>query len=215
MCERVGVPSPTSTPAEHWWQRRSPSLLVFLAVLAVLGVATVAVAGQVADVLPEVAKDQLGEDQWKDPLGVELVSEFQIAHIPDCAAGAVTRIALWDAESEPYWEVTGPPTPMTSFAVGAPPAGFTEVVKYREPPAGGVLRLVVFRRVGGAAGIRYKTSQLRSKRVVAGKALTAYTVEGFQKEEVCGDSPVDTGTGPDTSVTDPALDPVTTTAVPG
>lgn len=209
------MPSPTSTRAAHWWQRRPASSLVFLAVLAVLGLATVAVAGQVADVLPEVAKDQLGEDQWTDPVGVELVSGFQVVHIPDCAAGAVTRIALWDAKSKPYWEVAGPPTPMTSFFVGVAPTGFLEVVKFREPPTGAVLRLVVFRRVGGVAGIRYKTSQLRTKRVVSGKKLTSYTVEGFQKSEVCGDSPADTRIETETPTeTEPTVDLVTTTTLP-
>lgn len=209
-------PTSTSTAAAPWWQRRSPSLLVFLAVLAVLGLATVAMASQVADVLPEVARDQLGEDKWTDPLGVELNSGFQVGRIPDCAAGAVTRIALWDAESEPYWEVTGPPIPMTAFFVGAVPTGFTEVVKYREPPSAAVVRLVVFRRIGGVAGIRYQASQLRSKFVVAGQPLTSYTIEGFQDEEVCGGSSGRSGTGIDTpSVTDPALDLVTTTTLPG
>lgn len=216
MCERVAMASPSRTSAAHWWQRRSASSLVFLAVLSVLGLATMAVAGQVVDVLPEVAKDQLGEDQWTDPLGVELMSGFQVVHIPDCAAGSVTRIALWDAESKPYWEVAGPPTPMASFFVGAAPKGFLEVVKYREPPRGGVLRLVVFRRVGGVAGIRYKTSQLRSKRVVSGRNLRTYTVDGFQKSEVCGGTPADTRIDSETPTeTDPPVDLITTTTLPG
>lgn len=219
MCERVGMAPTTtgSTPGyrRHWWQRRGPSLFVLTVVLIVLGLTTMAVAGQVAKVLPEVGRDQLGEDRWDDPLGLELAGPFQIAHLPDCAAGAITRIVLWDAESNPYWEVVGAPKPLTTFAVGAPPEGFLELTPYREPPPGEVLRLVAFRRIGGATGIRYRTSQLKTERVVSGTALTAYTVEGFQVEPVCSDSPADTDEdlGPlETTVVDVGA---STTTMPG
>ena len=165
-----------------------PSFLVFLAVVGVVGIATVAVGVQVADVLPEVGKDQLGQDVWTDPVGLEGAGGLAVAHIPDCAAGAVTRIALWDADSTPYWEVAGPATPLSSFFVGAAPAGFTVVTPYAEPPPGTVLRLVVFRKLGGVAGIRYKGSQLRENRVVSGNPLSRYTIAGYQTAKVCGET---------------------------
>jgi hypothetical protein len=161
-------------------------VLVLALVLATMGLFTLAAADRVAEVLPEVPKDQLGDDTWKNPVGLEKSGAFQVAHIPDCAAGAVTRIVLWDADSEPFWEVTGPATPMTSFVVGVLPTGFTEVEPYRVPPPGTVLRLVVFPQMGGAAGIRYQANQLRVGRVVSGTPLSRYTVSGFQTAEVCG-----------------------------
>jgi hypothetical protein len=223
VCERVAMAPQTSTPDAPWWQQRSPSLMVFIALFVVLAGATVVVAGQVADVLPEVPKDQLGQDRWADPIGVERNPAVQIGRIPDCAAGAVTRIVLWDEDSEPYWEVTGPPTPMAAFYVGVLPPGFTEVEPFREPPEDALVRLVVFRRVGGAAGMRYKSSQLRTGYVMAGRPLTSYTVEGFQTAEVCGGAPDtvrDDGTGSGTdaagdgSTTATTAD-ATTTTVPG
>ncbi len=208
----------TPTPDAPWWQRRSPSLLVFVGLLAVLALSAIVLAGQVAEVLPEVPKDRLGVDSWTDPIGVERNSGLQIGRIPDCAAGSVTRIALWDEDSEPYWEVAGPPTPMTAFYVGVLPGGFTEVEPYREPPAGALVRLVVFRRVGGPAGIRYQASQLRTGYVMAGRPLVSYTVEGFQAEPVCGGAPADEddedGTT-DLSGTTTADDPGTATSEPG
>lgn len=208
------MPSPTSTPVPPWWQRRGPSLLVLTAFLVVLGVATAVVAGQVADVLPEVAKDQLGEDRWEDPLGVERSGDFQIGHIPICAEGPITRIVLWDSESEPYWEVAATvPTPLKAFIVGVTPGGFAEVVPYREPPAGRVLRLVAFRRVGGPVGIRYRAADLRNGRLVSGTSLTTYTVEGFQDEPVCSDSPATTE--PEDLTTEPASVPGGATTLPG
>lgn len=186
--------------------------MVFLGVFLVLALATVVVARQVAEVLPEVPKDLLGDDRWSEPLGVELNEGFQIGRLPDCAAGSVTRIVLWDADSEPYWEVTGPATPMTAFYVGVLPGGFTEVEPIREPPPGALLRLVVFRKVGGPVGIRYRESQLRDGFVMSGRPLTSYTVEGFQTEDLCAD-----GQGDDSD--DPASDDVgvgdVTTTVPG
>ena len=194
------------------------SLLVLAVVLAAVGLTTVAVFSQVADVLPEVARDQLGEDRWTDPLGLELAGPFQIAHLPDCAAGSITRIVLWDAESNPYWEVAGAPTPLTTFVVGATPTGFVELTPYREPPSGTVLRLVAFRRIGGATGIRYRASELKTERVVSGSALTTYTIEGFQLEPVCSDSPADTGDDLDpleTTIVEAGVATSTTTTVPG
>lgn len=217
MCERVGMPSPTSTRVPRWWHRRGPSLVALSVFVVVLALVTVVAAGQVVDVLPEVAKDQLGEDRWEDPLGVERSGEFQIGHIPACAEGPVTRIVLWDSESEPYWEVAAAvPTPLTAFIIGVTPTGFTEVVPYRPPPIGRVLRLVAFRRVGGPIGLRYRTSQLRTGRLVSGTPLTSYTIEGFQDEPVCSDSPPsDDDVATTTTVVAGLLPAGETTTVPG
>ncbi len=180
--------SSSDAPALPWWHRRLPSFLVFVVVLMVVAGATAFVGRDVVKVLPEVPKDQLGQDLWTDPIGLESFSGLAVAHIPDCAAGAVTRIALWDANSKPYWEVTGVPTPLTTFVLGAPPKGFVVVTPYRKPPPRAVLRLVVFRKVGGVAGIRYQQADLRKSRVVSGNPLARYTVSGFQTAAVCSDS---------------------------
>lgn len=190
--------SPALPPDTPWWQGRTPSLVLLLVVVGGLGLATMAVGSQVFDVLPEVGKDQLGQDLWNDPIGLEDADGIAIAHIPDCASGAVTRIALWDADSKPYWEVAGLATPLTAFFVGVAPSGFTEIAPYVKPPPGTVLRLVVFRKVGGAAGIRYVQGQLRTNRVVSGNPLSRYTISGFQTAKVCGDTvtkPTYRGTG--------------------
>lgn len=194
------MPVAPAQPVPHWWQRRGPSVLVLVVLLAGMGIFTLSAAARVAEVLPEVPKDQLGDDTWDNPVGLEQAGAFQVAHIPDCAAGAITRIVLWDADSEPFWEVTGPPTPMTSFVVGVLPAGFTEVEPYREPPSGTVLRLVVFPQMGGAAGVRYQANQLRSGRVVSGTPLSRYTVSGFQTAEVCGQESGVTGSSTTTTL---------------
>ncbi|CAN5116656.1 hypothetical protein BH20ACT3_BH20ACT3_14990 [soil metagenome] len=190
-----------------WRHRRTPSLVAFVVVLAVVGLATVSVAGQVADVLPEVGRDQLGEDRWENPLGVELVDDVQVGHVPDCAAGPVTRIALWDADSNPYWEVTAPPTDLDSFYVGVAPEGFTEETAYTEPPPGEVVRLVVFHRTGGVAGLRYTRAELRRDRLVSGRPLSRFTVSGFKEAAVCGQGsdvtvPTDTEPVPDLGPTE-------------
>ena len=51
-----------------------------------------------------------------------------------------------------------------------------------------MLRLVVFRKIGGAAGIRYLQGQLPTNRVVSGNPLSRYTISGFQTAKVCGDT---------------------------
>ena len=161
---------------------------MLILVLISMTVATVMVATRVARVLPDVGKDQLGADAWVDPLGVHLAGGFHVARVPDCAAGAFTRIVLWDPYSQPYWEVTGPPTPLTSFVVGVAPEGFTEVKGYRDPPKGAILRLVAFRKDGGPVGIRYLATDLRPKRIVSMQPLQRFTIEGFQSAQVCGKS---------------------------
>ena len=178
-------------PAElPWWQRRWASLASLITVIAIAAVAALGFGQQVTEVLGEVGKDHLGEDPWEDPVGVELNSGYEIGHVPDCAAAPVTRIVLWDAESTSYWEVAGPPTPIQTFFVGATPGGFEEVVPYEEPPPGEVLRLVVFRRTGGVAGLRYQRVDLRDERVMSGRPLRSFTRDGFQTASVCGDASV-------------------------
>ncbi|MEO6989393.1 MAG: hypothetical protein ABI239_12190 [Aquihabitans sp.] len=168
-----------------WWHRRGPSLLVFMLVVAVVAGAVVVVSRQVADVLGEVPKDELGEDNWVDQLGIELGGGLQVAQVPECAADPITRIALWDADSNPYWEAAGPPTPLTSFVIGAAPAGFTEIEPYRQPAEDELVRLVVFRRVGGVAGMRYRAIDLVDGKVISGRPIRTYTREGFRTEKVC------------------------------
>ena len=177
-----------------WWQRRWPSALVFCLVLGAMGIASLALWSNASDVLPAVGKDKQGDDPWNDPVGVEKVAGFQVVRIPDCAAAPVVRIALWDEESEPYWEVSGPPTPMASFAIGATPEGFVEDQKFTAPPSDAVMRLVVFRKVKGVAGVRFQTSDLRTGYVASGLPINRYTVEEFQTGDVCGDEDADGST---------------------
>jgi hypothetical protein len=175
----------TYRPLPPWWQRRTPSLVVLLLVLAAVAIAVVSLWGSVKEVMPEVGRDRLGEDPWDDPIGLENVDGFQIAHVPDCALAPITRIVLWDENSRAYWQVSGPPTPMTTFSVGATPDGFTVDKEYTAPPPGSVLRLVAFRTVGGAAGIRYRRADLVTNRVMSGSPLSRFTIAGYQTARVC------------------------------
>lgn len=200
-------PSPTRPP---WWHRRWPSALVFGAILAVMAIASFSLWNDLGDVLPDIGKDKQGEDPWNDPVGVEKVGGFQVVHIPDCAAAPVVRIALWNEASEPYWEVSGPPTPMESFAVGATPEGFEEIKAYEAPPAEAVLRLVVFRKVKGVAGVRFQETDLRSGYAASGLPISRYEVADFKTGEVCGDEDEAEGDGSTTTTV-----PGATTAVPG
>lgn len=181
------------TPSPPWWRQRTPSVLTLVALLVVLGVATLLVARSVAEVLPDIGSDHLGEDSWDDPLGLYVPAGFQVARVPDCAAGSFTRIVLWDADSNPFWEVSGPPTALSQFVVGAEPEGFTTTVDYQDPPADAVLRLVAFRRNGGPVGLRFTADDLSDTRVVSGSPLRRFTVSGFQSADVCDDDgdPVD------------------------
>ncbi len=203
MWDRGGMPTPSPATPVPWWHRRLPSTLVLLAVIGALAGSVAVLGARLTDTLPEVGKDQLGEDPWTDPVGLSDVAGFQVAHIPACSAGQVTRIALWNADSEPYWEVSGPPTAMDTFSVGGTPAGFTVDTPYELPPSDEVVRLVVFRKQGGAAGIRYSIADvdgLPENRLVSGTPLTRYTVAGYQTAAVCGDSAASTN-GTSTTVT--------------
>lgn len=179
------MPEPTGT-STAWWRRRSPSTLVLLGVVAVMALAAMLVGRSLADVLDDVPKDRLGTDPWEATLGVEGQFPFQVAYIPECAAGSVTRLVLWDADSNPIWEVSGPPTPLTSFTVGGTPDGFEVTKSYEQPEGNEVLRLVAFRRVGEPIGLRYRTVDVVNGRVIAMAPLRRFSVEGFQGAEVCG-----------------------------
>jgi hypothetical protein len=196
------MPSTPSTPRPPWWHRRLPSTVVFLVVLGVMSLAAVALWADVGEVLPDVGKDNQGEDPWNDPVGVEKVAGFEVVRIPDCAAAPVVRIALWNEASEPYWEVSGPATPMDSFAIGATPEGFTEVKAFTKPPEGAVLRLVVFRKVKGVAGVRYQESDLRRGYVASGLPISRYGESDFMTGDVCGDDGASSSTtsAPSTTV---------------
>jgi len=184
----VHLPKAATGANLPWWQQRGPSIAVLVGFLTVMGLATLFAVQRVGSALPEVGKDQLGEDNWSAPLGMHLGGGFNVARVPDCAAGAFTRIVLWDPDSQPYWEVTGPPTPLTSFVIGLPPKGFKTVTPYRDPPRGATLRLVAFRRHDGPVGLRYKATDLRTNRVVSLNPLERFTIAGFQSAEVCGGS---------------------------
>jgi hypothetical protein len=168
--------------------------MVFGALLLAMAVASVALWSSLSGVLPDLGKDKQGQDPWNDPVGIEKVAGFQVVRIPDCAAAPVVRIALWDEASKPYWEVSGPPTPMTSFAIGATPDGFTEDTKYTAPPEDAVLRLVVVRKVKGIAGVRYQESDLRTGYVASGLPIGRYSLDSFQTGDVCGDGEGDGST---------------------
>jgi hypothetical protein len=182
----VSEPRKKAAKPAHWWRRRGWSMLVLLLLLGGIVAVGARMALRVSDALPEVGKDARGDDPWNDPIGVERVGAFAVAHIPDCAAGPVVRIALWNEQSGSYWEVSGPPTPITSFVVGVTPEGFKEETPFHSPPRNAILRLVVFRSVKGPAGVRYEVSDLRKARVVSMLPLSRFTIEGFQTADVCG-----------------------------
>lgn len=186
----------------HWWQRRGPSIVVFCVVLAAMGLASLLLWSKITDVVPGVGEDAQGVDPWEDPIGIEQVGEFQVVRIPDCAVAPVVRIELWDAESHPYWQVEGPPTPMGSFVVGVTPEGFTELEPYSEPPGDAVLRLVVVRRVKGVAGLRYTRDDVREGVVSSGVPLVRYDTEDFVTGSVCADEQDEDGDGTDDDVVD-------------
>jgi hypothetical protein len=205
MWDRVGMPSTESRRRLPWWQRRWPSILVLCLVLAAMGIVALVSWTRVTEVVPDVGKDKQGVDPWEDPLGVEPVGQFQIVHIPDCAAAPVVGIELWDDDSQPYWAVSGPPSVMNSFAIGATPEGFTVDTPFTAPPANAVLRLAVVRSVKGVAGVRFETSDLREGYVASGEPISRYGLDDFRTGAVCGDEDEASSAGATT----------TTTTVPG
>lgn len=179
-------------------------MLILAAILLVTAVVGGRLAYDVSDALPDVGRDAQGDDPWDDPIGIQKAGDFQLARVPDCASAPVVKISLWDEASRPYWQVSGPPLPMSTFVVGVTPAGFTEDVAYRKPKPGAVVRLVAIRRLMGAAGVRYRAADLRSTRVKAMLPLQRFTVEGFQTADVCGKVPGDASTDGSTTTTSTA-----------
>jgi hypothetical protein len=177
-----------------WWRRRAPSVGVFCVVVAIMGLTSVWLWNRTSDVLPEVGKDRQGADPWEDPIGIELLDDLQVARIPDCGVAPVVRIELWDEESEPDWSVSGPPTPMASFAIGFTPEGFTADIAYTAPAPDAVQRLVVVRSVKGVAGIRYRDENLKQNTLVAGEPLVRYNSEAWLTAPVCDNSEDDDST---------------------
>ncbi|MGI8754541.1 MAG: hypothetical protein ACR2MB_01520 [Acidimicrobiales bacterium] len=190
-----------SEPERHWWRKKWPSIGALLVVLGACTAVAAALAFQISSVLPSVGRDAQGEDPWTDPIGVEEAGPFQIAHIPDCANAPVVKIVLLDEETRPLWQVTGPAVPLRSFVVGVAPEGFTTDTPLRTGPPGEQLRLVVIRRLKGAAGIRYQASNLRKGRVVALPGLSRFTIDGFQTADVCGSTPGSGNDGSSSSTT--------------
>jgi hypothetical protein len=177
------VPDHQNVP---WYRQAKWSALSLVALIVVLSVVGVFVVHSVSSALPVVGRDKLGEDPWVDPIGVEKAGPFQVAHVPDCAAGPIVRIMLWDNESNPYWQVSGPPTAMPTFVVGATPPGWTVNVPYTAPRRGSILRLVIIRTVKGAAGVRFTDTDVVAKRVVSMLPLSRFTIGGYQTADVCG-----------------------------
>jgi hypothetical protein len=199
-------------PPEHrqpWWERRAPSSLVFVVVLAFAGLLTLALGVRLRGSLSDVGRDRAGLDPWTDPVGIEKTkSGFLIAHLPGCAQAPVVRIILWDNNSQPIWEVAGPQLPLQSFVLGAPPKGFHTVHPLRRPGRDELVRIVVVRRLMGVAGGRFKQSNLRSGKVVTldAEKQHVYTVDGFKGLDLCPapgekapDAPVGTTTPSGTS----------------
>ena len=137
-----------------------------------------------ADVLPEVGKDQLGDDPWDDPIGVEMAGAFQLAHIPDCAAGSGhPHRPVGRGLASRTGRSRARPRPMASFVVGVTPDGLPgRHALPRAAAPGAVLRLVVFRqgrRARPASATR--PSDLRVGAAwSAGSPLSRFTVDGFQ-----------------------------------
>lgn len=200
----------------RWWRRPGPSLGVLSAILVILTVAVLNVGARVGDTLPEVGRDDTGTDAWKAPLAVQELQESLVAAVvPDCAAGPITRIVLWDPESEPYWEISGPARPLREFLIGFPVEGFTTDVEFTAPPDDEYVRLVAFRRVGSPIGLRFRYADIRSGRLMGGSPLRSYTKDGWLAEAECagqgGDAsdagePTEPG-GPVDADGDPDADP--------
>lgn len=210
------TPTPRG-PRPPWYQRRGPSVLVLAVLLLVVGLVTAALADDVADVLPQIGKDEQGEEPWSDPVAVEKAGPYRIIHVPDCALAPIDKVVLWDEDSKPYWEVQGPAASLSTFVIGATPPGFDVVVPFEEPPPGVILRIGVFRTTGSAAGTRYRESDLRTGYAAGGDPVVRYKRESFTKGDVCGeDGGEDPAGGATTSSSMPTSDPlVTTTTISG
>ena len=110
-----------------------------------------------------------------------------VGRAPDCAAAPVTRITIWDQDSKPIWDVTGPPTALPAFIVGAAPNGFRVVTPYEKPADDAVVRLIVNRQRLGVAGVRYAADDLGRGKVTTyyEGAYHTFSRSGFQGADVC------------------------------
>lgn len=177
-----------SDDGPRWWERRSGAMGLFVLALVVLALLAALLGGRVSGVLSDVGRDEGGTDPWSDSLGVEPVAGgYLVAHVPDCGTAPIVRIALWDQDSQPLWEVTGPPTALASFFVGSAPKGFHVVTPYEKPSNGETVRLVIERQIAGVAGVRYANVDLGKGHVSTyyEGAYHTYSHAGFQSADVC------------------------------
>src|SRR4051794_37055820 len=141
---------PGTVQSPPWRERKVPSVLVFIVLLLVVALITVALAVRLKSSLSHVGRDRVGTDPWTNSIGVmKTKSGFLVAQVPECAQAPVERIALWDGNSKPLWEVAGPAVPMPAFVIGVAPPGFKTIHPYHQSPASTLLRLVVVRRLAG------------------------------------------------------------------
>ncbi len=177
-----------SSDRTRWWETRSGSLGILAATLVLVALSAVVLAGRVTGALSDVGRDADGSDPWTDPIGMEPVARgYLVAHLPNCAAAPITRITIWDQDSKPIWDVTGPPTALPAFIVGVVPRGFKELTPYDKPSRSTLVRLLVDRRLLGVAGVRYRAQDLRAGKVTTyyEGAYHTFSRAGFQAADVC------------------------------
>ena len=99
-------------------------------------------------------------------------------------------IDLWDEDSKPSGTVSGPPTAMTSFAVGATPEGFTDDHPVHGAAGDAVVRLAVIRQREGRRRRPVRAARpARRATSPAGAPTSRSGWSGFQTGAVCGDEP--------------------------
>jgi len=196
------APDRASQTEPRWWRRPWPSFGVLAGLLVAVLVVIALLGSMVGDSLPDVGRDDAGHDSWQDPLAVQEAQEgLLVAVLPECAAGPITRIVLWDADSKPYWEISGPPRPLGEFVVGLPIEGFETVVPYSTPPRDATVRLVVFRRLGKPVGLRYRYDEVDTGKLMGGDPLRTYSKDGWLRAGVCESGSSSTGDDAATTTT--------------
>jgi hypothetical protein len=196
------MPPRVDHPPERvpWWQTRSGSIGALIVTLVLLALLALLLADRVGGALSEVGRDEDGTDPWTDPIGLEPVAGgLLVGRIPDCAAAPVTRITVWDQDSQPVWDVVGPPTALPSFIVGVTPPGFEERTRYDDPGDGTLVRLVVNRRLLGVAGVRYAADDLGRRKITTyyDGAYHTFSRSGFPSANVCKERSGSTNLLPD------------------
>jgi hypothetical protein len=172
----------------RWWQTRSGSVGALVLALVVVGLLAALLAARVSGALSDVGRDADGTDPWIDPIGLEPVKGgFLVGRVPDCASAPITRITVWDQDSKPIWDVTGPPTALPAFIVGVAPNGFRVVTPYEKPADDTLVRLIVNRQLLGVAGVRYAADDLGRGKVTTyyEGAYHTFSRSGFQGAAVC------------------------------